>query len=177
VKDESVIAHVEARLARNTYAGIGEFHVFGTDADLPVMRRMTELAAKYGLFLHAHSDADAVRRIFAQDPNARVLWAHSGFVDPNAIRAMLERHPSLWCDLAFRSEHASDGRVAPEWRKLFTDFPDRFMVGTDTFTPERWHYVVEHAEWSRKFLSDLSAPLAEKIARGNARELLGKGAN
>ena len=174
VRDESVIGHVESRLARNTYAGIGEFHVFGADADLPVMRRMTALAAQYGLFLHAHSDSDAVNRIFAQDPKARVLWAHSGFADPTTIRGMLERYQNLWCDLAFRNEHASGGQVPPEWRKLFTDFPDRFMVGTDTFTPERWHYIFEHAEFSRKFLADLPPALAEKIGRGNAKAMLGK---
>ena len=67
----SIIPHVEARLKANTYAGIGEFHVFGADADLPVMRRLVELAKERKIFLHAHSDADAVERIFKQDPQAR----------------------------------------------------------------------------------------------------------
>ena len=40
IKDPSIIAHVEARLKANTYAGIGEFHAYGADADTPVMRRM-----------------------------------------------------------------------------------------------------------------------------------------
>ena len=82
---------------------------------------------------------------------------------------MLKKHPNLWCDLAFRSEHGGD--VPAEWRALFEAFPDRFMVGTDTFTPERWHYVGEHANWSRAWLAKLPAPLAEKIAWKNAEAL------
>ena len=45
--------------------------------------------------------------------------------------------------------------------------PDRVMVGTDTFTPERWHHVVEHADWTREWLTDLPPDLAEKIAWRN----------
>ena len=45
------------------------------------------------------------------------------------------------------------------------------MVGTDTYTPERWHYIVEHAGWSRAWLADLPRPLAERIAWRNADAL------
>ena len=169
--DDSVPAMLEARIAANRYAGIGEFHVFGADADRPVMQRVIALAREHRLFLHAHSDDEAVRRIFARDPEARVLWAHSGFADPATVRAMLERYATLWCDLAFRSEQASDGKVAPQWRALFEDFPERFMLGTDTYTPERWFYVVEHARWSRGWLDDLPDDLAENIAWRNAERL------
>lgn len=170
--DDSVPGMLADRLARYRYAGIGEFHVFGADADLPVMRKVVALAREHGLFLHAHSDAEAVERIFAQDPGARVLWAHSGFTGPERIARMLEAYPRLWADLAFRSEHGSGGRVDPEWRALFERFPDRFTVGTDTYTPERWFYVVEHADWSRQWLADLPDDLAARIAYGNAEALL-----
>ena len=170
-KDPSVVAMIEERLAGNRYAGIGEFHIYGADADSPVMRRVVELAGANGIFLHAHADADAVDRLFAQDPDARILWAHSGFAGPDEVRQMLERHDHLWADLAFRSEHGRDGKVDPAWRQLFLDHPDRFMVGTDTFTPERWYYVVDHADWSRAWMQDLPADVAEAIAWRNAQGL------
>ena len=69
-RDESVIPYLEDRLKRYRYAGIGEFHLYGADADLPVPRRMVQLARQYQLFLHAHSDADAVVRLFKQWPEA-----------------------------------------------------------------------------------------------------------
>ena len=173
VRDETVVAFLEDRLRRHRYAAIGEFHLFGADADLPVPRRMVALAKQHRLVLHAHSDADAIERLYAQDPQARVLWAHSGFDRPEKVAEMLRRHKNLWADLAYRNEHGSGGKVAPEWRKLFTEFPDRFMVGTDTFTPERWHYLVEHASWTRAWLTDLPKPLAERLAWRNGEALFG----
>jgi hypothetical protein len=170
-KDPSIIAHVEGRLKVNTYAGIGEFHVYGADADTPVMRRMVELAKQRKIFLHAHSDADAVERMFKQNPEALVLWAHSGFDQLDKVRAMVSKYKTLWADLAFRTDHAPSGKLDPGWKQLFVDFPDRFMVGTDTYTPERWHYVVEHANYSRKWLADLPPELADNIAFRNAERL------
>lgn len=136
------------------------------------MRAVVKLASKHRAFLHAHADADAVRRLFAQDAGAVILWAHSGFVDPGELRTMLARFPNLWADLAFRSEHAAGGKVDSEWKTLFEEFPQRFMLGTDTYTPERWYFVVEHAKSSRQWLQDLPRPLAERIAFGNAQTLL-----
>ena len=171
VNDESVIAFLESRLAKDKYVAIGEFHLYGADADLPVPKRMVALAKTHKLVLHAHSDADAIERLFAQDPQARILWAHSGFDSPDRVRALLRKHRNLWCDLAFRTEHGADGKVPPEWRAAFDEFPDRFLVGTDTFTPERWHYIVEHAAWSRAWLADLPPALAERIAWRNGEAL------
>jgi hypothetical protein len=171
VRDDSVVAFLEDRLRRQHYAALGEFHLYGADAELPVPRRMVELARQHKLVLHAHSDEDAIERLFRLDPQARILWAHSGFERPEKIRELLRRHQNLWCDLAFRSEHGSGAKVPADWRALFGEFPDRFMVGTDTFTPERWHYVIEHANWSRAWLADLPAALAERIAWRNADAL------
>ena len=173
-RDESVVPFLEDRLARHRYVAVGEFHLYGADADLPVPRRMVALARQHGLVLHAHSDPDAIERLFKQDPAARILWAHSGFDSPESVRAMLAKHRNLWCDLAFRSEQGPGGKVPAEWRALFSDFPDRFMVGTDTYTPERWHYIVEHAAWSRAWLADLPPALAERIAWRNADVLFAK---
>jgi hypothetical protein len=171
VRDDTVIAFLEERLERSRYVAIGEFHVYGADADLPVPRRMVALAKQHKLVLHAHTDADGLERLFRQDRDARILWAHSGFDRPEQVRDMLRKYRNLWCDLAFRNEHGASGKVPAEWRAVFTEFPDRFMVGTDTFTPERWHYIVEHAEWSRAWLADLPPALAERIAWRNGEAL------
>jgi len=170
--DRSVLGHLEDRLARFRYAGIGEYHVFGADADLPVMRRVLALAREHGLFVHAHADAQAVERHFVHWPEARVLWAHAGFEPPQPVAEMLRRHPRLWVDLAFRSDHAQGAEVDPAWRALFEAFPDRVMLGTDTFTPERWFYVGEHARWSRGWLAKLPEPLAQALAWKNGEALL-----
>ncbi len=174
VRDDTVVSFLEERLRNSRYAAIGEFHVYGGDADLPVPRRLVALARQHDLVLHAHADADAIERLFVQSPQARILWAHSGFERPENVAALLRRHKNLWCDLAFRSEQGTGGQVPGEWRALFDEFPDRFMVGTDTFTPERWYYVAEHAQWSRAWLATLPPPLAERIAWKNAETLFAR---
>ena len=171
--DPGIANHLESRLKQYRYVAIGEYHVYGADADLPVVRRVVQLAREHKLFLHSHSDADAIERQFKQDPDARILWAHAGFDSPEKVREMLRKHKNLWCDLAFRSDHATMGRVDDGWRAAFLEFPDRFLVGTDTFTPERWHYVVEHARWSRQWLADLPREVAERIAWKNGEDLFG----
>ena len=173
VRDDTVITYLEQRLARHKYVAIGEFHLFGDNAELPVPRRMVQLAKQYKLLLHAHSDADAIERLFKQWPEARILWAHSGFDQPERLREMLKKHANLWCDLAFRTDHGSGGKVGPEWKAVFLEFPDRFMVGTDSFTPERWPYVVEHANWSRGWMKDLPPAVAERIAYKNGEAVFG----
>jgi len=45
MRDTTVPDYLEQRLARYRYVAIGEFHIFGADVDLPVPRRMIELAA------------------------------------------------------------------------------------------------------------------------------------
>jgi hypothetical protein len=172
-RDESVIPYLEDRLRKYRYAAIGEFHLYGADADLPVPRRMVELARKYNLFLHAHSDIDALERLFRQWPQARILWAHAGFERPERVAETLKKHRNLWADLAFRTDHASNDKVDAGWRAVFLQFPERFMVGTDSYTPERWHYIGAHADWSRRWLADLPREVAERIAWKNGEELFG----
>ena len=171
LNDPSVVAHLEQRLAKYRYVAIGEYHVFGADADSAVMRRVVQLARQHGLALHSHSDADAIERQFKQDPQARILWAHAGFDVPEKVREMLRKHPRLAVDLAYRSDHAPGGRLDPAWRALITELPDRFLLGTDTFTPERWYYVGEHARLARQWLSDLPRDVAERVAFGNGERL------
>lgn len=173
VRENDIIRYLEERLAKYQYVAIGEFHLYGADADLPVPRRMVELARKYGLMLHAHSDVDAIERMFKQDPKARILWAHAGFTDPASVREMLRKHKNLWADLAFRTDHAPGGKLAPEWREAFLEFPDRFMVGSDTYVAERWHFVPEHASTARRWLSELPRDVAERIGWKNGEEVLG----
>jgi len=170
--DETVPGMLKDLLGSNYYAGIGEFHAFGDDIDLPVLREVIDLAFEYRIFLHAHSDSEAVENIFSYNPEAVVLWAHSGFENSGEVDRMLSLYPNLWADLAFRFEHEKDGKVTDEWRRLFVKYPDRFLLGTDTYTPERWYYIIENADSARVWLRDLPIEIAHNIAWKNAEELL-----
>ncbi len=170
--DESIIPHVEARLARYRYVAIGEFHIKGEQADLPVVRRMVQLAKERGLMLHVHGDADSIERIFAQDPAARLLWAHGGFEPIERVRSLLDRHPHLWAEVSSRSDLTVEGHLTPAWRDLFLEYPDRFMVGTDTGAPSRWVGIEKLVTPTRGWLAELPADVAERIAYKNGESLL-----
>jgi hypothetical protein len=171
MRDPGNLAYVEARLGKVPYVSIGEFHIYGRDAELPIVRRIVALARQHKLLLHAHADAAAVEVMFKLDPAARILWAHAGFERLGRVLELLRGHRSLWCDLAVRGDPGGGSRVDPDWRKAFEEFPDRFMLGTDTYTPERWSYIASHADWARGWLADLPRPLAEAIAFANAETL------
>lgn len=170
--DPTVIDYVETNLAKNKYFAIGEFHAYGDDINTPVLQRIISLAKENNLLLHAHSDAEAIDLIFESDPDALVLWAHSGFDRPEEVHKVLERHDNLWADLAYRSDQSRGGIVATDWLSVFNAFPDRFMVGTDTFAPERWYYVEDHANFSREWIASLPDELVEKLAYRNAEDMI-----
>lgn len=170
--DQKNLDYVEQLLEKNRYASIGEFHLYGDTADLPIPRRIVELAAEHNLILHAHSDAEAVERLLAQNPVVKVIWAHAGFDDPETVSEVLSRHDRLWADLAFRGEVGSGGSLSQEWRELFEAHPTKIMLGTDTYTPERMFYVPSHAQGARVWLDTLPAELAERIAWKNAYDLI-----
>jgi hypothetical protein len=170
--DAAVIDYLEENLAKNTYKAIGEFHAFGDDIKTPVVQRLIALAKQRNLLLHHHGDREALDLIFYTWPDARVLWAHSGFDSPENVTDALNTYPRLWSDLAYRSDMSSRGRVDPDWKAAFMAHPDRFMVGTDTFAPERWYYVGPHADFSREWLNTLPSELADNIAFANTERML-----
>ena len=171
VHDQSVVEFVERRLQEGRYAAIGEFHAYGSDIDLPVVVRMIELAREHGLPLHVHGDAQAIEGVFRHDPEARVLWAHAGFEPPAKVGELMQRYPALWAELSIRSEIATDGKLSESWRSLLAAHADRFLLGTDTYTPWRWDEVLAQARWSRAWLKDLPPGVASRIMYGNGADL------
>ena len=170
--DPSVIDYMAEKLAQFEYEAIGEFHAFGDDIQTDVIQTMIGMARERNLLLHHHGDREALDQILATWPEARVLWAHSGFAPPSEVADALRVHPRVWADLAYRADMATGEGVDADWRKVFEEFPDRFMVGTDTFAPERWYYVDRHADFSRSWLAHLPDDIAGKIAFKNAETML-----
>ncbi|MBD3671090.1 MAG: amidohydrolase family protein [Gammaproteobacteria bacterium] len=169
--DESVVPYLEQRLERHRYAAIGEFHIDGEEAELPVVRWTVQLAKRYDLMLHVHSDADAIERIFKQDSSARILWAHAGFENGSRVREMLERYPNLWADLSFRWEIHRQGRFTGVWKALLEEHSDRFMLGVDTYTPLRWLQIQETLDWYEALFASLSETAARRIRHDNAERV------
>ncbi|MGB5307635.1 MAG: hypothetical protein WBN45_01925 [Arenicellales bacterium] len=172
--DESVIPYIRERLQKYRYAAIGELHIDGEEANTPVMREIIRLARKYRLMLHVHSDAQAIKLIFEQDPDARILWAHAGFEFAETVRDLMFKHDNLWADLSFRYDAFPNGTILPEWQDLLVDHADRFLLGIDTFTPQRWLQINEVMQWQRQLLASLPGDVARKIAYQNGEHITGQ---
>jgi hypothetical protein len=166
--DESLIPYLEQRLKTYRYAAIGEFHIDGEQANTPVVREVIRLAKQYRLILHVHSDAEAIRLIYRQYPQASVLWAHAGFEDAVVVRELMDKHPELMADLSFRYEIFQNGRFLPGWEELLVSHADRFLLGIDTYEPQRWLQINNVMQWQRSLLGALPDEVARKIAYDNS---------
>jgi hypothetical protein len=171
--DPAVQVYVEERLRGGVYKGIGEFHLSSVEhAEAPVVRRCAELAVQQQLFLHAHVDDTTVEKLLQLHPQVKILWAHAGMTASAAtVGRLLGQFPTLWVELAMRSDVVPNGTLDPAWREVFLQHLDRFMVGTDTWVTSRWDTLVEGMQAMRHWLGQLPGEVAERIAHRNAERL------
>lgn len=173
-KDPDIHALVEREFRRGYYRGIGEFHLFGKDAESPWVKKTVDFAVANNLMLHAHSDDAAIDLLFAHNPRARIVWAHSGFdTPPETIAKYLDRYPALWGELSYRYDIAENGAIKPAWRALLLKYPDRFVLGSDTWITPRWDQYAEIMAGYRAWLKQLPREVEESIAHRNAEKLFG----
>ena len=171
-RDPGVQAYVEERLQRGIYRGIGEFHLSAADAAGPTVERFAELAAERDLFLQAHVDDVTIEKLLTLYPKARFLWAHAGMsAPPSTVGRLVERFPKLYVELALRTDVAPGGTLDPAWRAVFVKYPDRFMVGTDTWVTSRWEVMGDYLRDVQTWLAQLPAEVAEAIAWKNGERL------
>ena len=184
-RDETIYDMVQTELARGTpsgpYRGLGEFHLYDSaNANGPVAKKLIVLAEQRQLAVLAHVDDEAVDLLMAHSPTQgrelRLIWAHTGIggAPVSRVRALLEQYPLLMGELSYRPGlTCADGKLCAEWRELILRFPERFLVGSDTWVNQRWLYYDELMKGYRAWLGDLPPDLARKIAWGNAAGIYG----
>lgn len=170
--EPEVLQLMETEIGRGVYRGIGEFWLSDGQINTPNVKRMVELAAKHNLVLHARSDPAALEQLFALNPKVRIMWAHAGiFAKPDKIGEMLDRFPLLWAELSHRADVAPHGKLNAEWRALLMRHPNRFLIGSGTYTSQYW-YQFRYAHGNhRDWLKELPPEVAERIAYRNGLEL------
>jgi hypothetical protein len=179
--DESIHAMVQAELAAGTaagpYRGLGEFHLYDSrNADGPIAAKLMKLAETRGLAVLAHVDDEAIDRLMAHAPKARLIWAHTGIggAPVARVRQLMQRYPLLMGELSYRPGlMAANGGLSEEWKALLSAHPERFLIGSDTWVNPRWSSYEALMAEARRWLGDLPPAAARRIAWGNGAALFG----
>jgi hypothetical protein len=124
----------------------------------------------------------AFERLLAHNRGAKIIWAHAGadftgYRTPDLCRRLLKAHSNLYMEIKVdpvipgKNPIVADGKIKPDWLKLFQDFPGRFVIGSDQHygpkppaSPARWQATV-------LLLNQLPPDLARKIGMENALHL------
>ena len=179
-RDDTIYQMVQAELARGTpagpYQGLGEFHLYDSaNANGPVARQLMALADSRGLAVLAHVDDVAIDLLMANTPSkgqqTRLIWAHTGIGGTPVARvdALMARYPLLMGELSYRPGLTCDGGLlCPEWRALLLKYPNRFVIGSDTWVNQRWQYYDELMQGYRTWLGGLPPEVARAIGWDNA---------
>ncbi|MDP3701853.1 MAG: amidohydrolase family protein [Hylemonella sp.] len=161
--------------------------------DGPYFRSLMAIAKREGrpvpMHMQFHRDSVAeLSRLLQDHPDGQVLLSHCG-KDARAsdVRAMLDKHANLFCDLSYRGAPlaSNESRRDPDrlifwgpsliqsagmkddWRQLIEDHSDRFMVGIDDV--HTWEIYDQTVMAIRQgVLAQLSPTTAEKVAWRNA---------
>ena len=207
---EAILNEAEAKLATGHFWGIGEVIVkhfaysSGRHAELenpiysPFMQRLSQIAARFNVPIVLHMEGaphlvNDFARLLRENSRVRYVWAHNcGRSKAPVIRAMLENHPNLYCDLASMTnvgksgygigwprmeEYSSliekNGVLFPEMREVYEAFPDRFMIGMDVahargMNPKNYG---RRARRFRELLGQLTPQTAAAFAERNTMRI------
>ena len=183
-RDETIYDMVQAEFARGVagdqagpFKGIGEFHLYDSaNANGAVAKKLMQFAAKNKLVVLAHVDDTAIDLLMAHALDAKLIWAHTGIGGASAERvdALFTKYPLLMGELSYRPGLTCDGgKLCAEWRSLLLKYPNRFMIGSDTWVNQRWQYYEELMKGYRVWLGDLPPDAARKVGWSNGADLFG----
>ena len=140
-----------------------EFAAAGSDRDV-FMAEFEALLTRhpdhpFALIHMGQLEAKDVRRLIETHKNIHFLTSHA-----NPVVTGNSRQP--WIDMF------DDEALAPVWKDLMTQYPDRFILAFDNVWAYHWGtvYLRQIALW-RKALAALPHEAAHAIAHGNAERL------
>ena len=124
--------------------------------------------------------------LLAHNRNTKIIWDHigwdhTGYRTPEATRQILSENPNLYMSIKYHPDSPEqnrimqDGVIKPEWLKVFKEYPDRFVFGSDMFyrPPGAPATGPGGPEGPRTILDQLPANLARKFAYENANSIFG----
>lgn len=161
------------------------FDLVPRDMDLPP--QLVNLSAQHPNPSRLTQNQEGLERFLAHNRKTKIVWAHVGGEPlatrtPAVVRDLLTRNPNLYMSFRIqrmRPEIAADalspqGTLKPDWVRVISDFPDRFVMGTDTFYQDgpqaRGGDAVGLANLQR-LLAQLPPDVARKVAYSNIAQI------
>jgi len=167
--------------------------------DAPNFVEVYKLADGAGIPVNVHIDGVATLEVALaaaekEGLSTVFIWSHAGDAQAKDVRALMDKYPNLYADLACRTpyyergfpieeqrltdtndtETELDDPIKESWRKLFEDHPTRFMFGSDVGPPGREEILTTHTvPYFLNVLSQLEPATARGIASENAKAVLG----
>ena len=155
-KAPDMFDYLVKRLNEYPHEGIGEFHLHNVDpGDELLLRKIAELAKSKNIYIHVHSGKEPVDLLFSFEPKLKIIWAHAGMPEPaQTVGKMMATYETLYADTSFREGDilTPQGTIDPTWRLVLERFPDRFMVGSDTWVNEQWDRYGQIMAINRRWL-------------------------
>jgi len=209
---ENLLKQTEEKLSTGMFWGIGEVIIrhyayssgIHAEQNNPVyslfMQRLSRIAARFDVPIIIHMEADPklvddFSRLLHENRDVRYVWAHNcGRSRAPIIRAMLNAHANLFCDLAgmtnvgetgygtgwprmekYNSLMEVDGKFLPEMREIYEAFPNRFTIGMDVAHAPGMNLsnYSRRVVRFRELLGQLSETTANKFAEQNALRIFG----
>lgn len=171
--------YLKGRLEQYPHEGIGEFHVHKIDPDdKAVLRSVAKMAKDRRIPIHIHSGAAPVELFYQLEPSLTIIWAHAGMSEPaKVVGEMFAKYKTLYADTSYRETDILNDDYSgldPEWAKVIAEFPERLMVGSDTWVNDQWDDYEGLIAINRRWLSFLPEKIARMIAYQNAEKLFGR---
>ncbi len=131
-------------------------------------------------------------RLLAHNRKAKIVWAHAGadpvgYFTPKLVRELLGRHSNLALSIRPTAPFPGSmvdpkGAINNDWIALLRDFPDRFVIGSDSFVVAKAYTGADaprifeqrgeiQRRGIRRLLSRLPVDLARRIGYENAERL------
>ena len=155
--------------------------------DNPVIRKFYGIANEFGGFVQLHTQhnkefTEDILRLSADFPNTTTILSHClPLGQPEDLANLFGQRKNIMCELSANGDlHPRLARVnrpgraytanglRPKWKELIENFPDRFMLGSDTCCGWDAYYAEAIAEIRTNLLPYLRPDVLEQVAYKNA---------
>lgn len=184
--------------AKGLIKGFGELHTNNESSgppafrrkiktDNPVIRKFYSIANEFHGFVQLHTQhntefTEDILKLSSEFPNTLTILSHClPLAQPEDLAYLFKQRKNIMCELSATGElHNRLARInrpgraydstglRPRWKKIIEEFPDRFMLGSDTCCGWDGHYNEAIAEIRSNLLPYLRIDVIEQVAYKNA---------